>query len=278
MFTYLHLAAVPELAEHLIKSGVAAVSYETIQLADGSLPLLKPMSEVAGRMSVQIGAFYLQKYTGGKGILLSGVPGVEHGRVTILGGGVAGLNAAKIAVGLGADVTIIDRDIARMEYIDHLFHGRVTTVMSSFGTIEEAVTASDLVIGSVLIAGAKAPKLVTREMIKKMEPGSVIIDISVDQGGCIETCRPTTHENPTYEVDGVIHYCVANMPGAVARTSTFALTNVTASYVHALAKKGVSQAAKDDAALLRGINIFEGQVVHQAVAEALNRPWSPLRF
>jgi alanine dehydrogenase len=278
LFTYLHLAAAQELGVELMKKKVTGIAYETIQLADGSLPLLKPMSEVAGRMAVQIGAFYLQKYTGGKGILLSGVPGVERGRVTIIGGGVAGLNAAKIAVGLGADVKVIDRDIKRMEELDNIFEGRLTTIMSNFGNIEEAVTNSDLVIGSVLIAGARAPKLVTREMISKMEKGSVVVDISVDQGGCIETCKPTTHENPTFEVDGVIHYCVANMPGAVARTSTYALTNVTANYITALANKGLERAVHEDKALFKGINTFSGNIVHAAVAEAVSQPYVELRI
>lgn len=276
LYTYLHLAADKELTEGLMKSGSTCVAYETIQSANGALPLLLPMSEVAGRMSTQIGAAYLQKDKGGKGVLLGGVPGVKRGKVTVIGCGVAGTNAIKMAMGLGADVTAIDLNVQRLAEMDDLFDTRITTLFSNTQNIEEAITKSDLVIGAVLVPGAKAPKLVTREMISKMEPGSVVVDIAVDQGGCIETCKPTTHENPTFLVDGVIHYCVANMPGAVARTSTYALTNVTLKYARLIAKVGVEEAAASDPVFKPGINIYKGGLVYEQVAKDLDLPYTPL--
>ncbi|HEX4925533.1 MAG TPA: alanine dehydrogenase, partial [Bdellovibrionales bacterium] len=277
LYTYLHLAAEPELTKVLCERKVKAVAYETIQMPDGSLPLLTPMSEVAGRMATQIGAFYLQKDHGGKGILLGGVPGVHRARVTVIGGGVVGINAAKMAIGLGADVTILDVNSARLEYLDHIFEGRITTLYSNIKNIEESVQQSDLVVGGVLVAGRKAPKLVTREMISSMSPGSVVVDVAVDQGGCIETCRPTSHANPTYEVDGVIHYCVPNMPGVVSRTSTYALTNVTFKYASILAAKGVEDAVANDAALLKGLNVYGGYVCYEPVARDLEMEYRPFR-
>lgn len=276
LYTYLHLAADKELTEGLMKSGATCVAYETIQYPDGSLPLLVPMSEVAGRMSTQIGAAYLQKDKGGKGILLGGVPGVPRGRVTVIGCGIAGTNAVKMAMGLGADVTCIDLSTKRLAEMDDLFDNRITTLYSNAHNIEQAVINSDLVIGAVLVPGAKAPKLVTREMISKMEKGSVVVDIAVDQGGCIETCHPTTHENPTFDVDGVIHYCVANMPGAVARTSTYALTNVTLKYARMIAKNGIEKSIKNDKALELGVNIYKGKLVYEQVAQDLELPFTPL--
>jgi alanine dehydrogenase len=269
LFTYLHLAPDRELTEALLKSKCIGVAYETIQLKDGSLPLLTPMSEVAGRIAPQVGAFYLEKSQGGLGVLLGGVPGVERGKVTILGGGVVGTNAAKIAIGLGAQVYLLDINQKRLAYLDDIFGNALTTVMSNPENIAKAVATSHLVIGSVLIPGARAPWLVTREMISSMMPGSVVVDVAIDQGGCFETSRPTTHENPVYVVDGVIHYCVANIPGAVARTSTFALTNVTLPYALAIANKGLERAAKEDPALAKGVNVYKGEVTYQGVAQAL---------
>ena len=277
MYTYLHLAADTELTKGLMESGSTCVAYETIQLPDHSLPLLVPMSEVAGRMSTQVGASYLQIDHGGKGVLLGGVPGTRRARVTVIGCGIAGTNAIKMAMGMGADVTAIDRSPRRLAELDDLFDNRITTLYSNFQNIEESVLRSDLVIGAVLVAGAKAPKLVTREMISKMEKGSVVVDIAVDQGGCIETCKPTTHENPTFEVDGVIHYCVANMPGAVARTSTYALTNVTLGYARALANLGVEEASRRDPALKLGVNIYKGNLVYEQVATDLDLPFTPFK-
>ncbi|EEL48989.1 MULTISPECIES: alanine dehydrogenase [Bacillus cereus group] len=269
LFTYLHLAPEPELTKALIDNKVASIAYETVQLDNRSLPLLAPMSEVAGRMSAQIGAQFLEKTKGGKGILLAGVPGVKRGKVTIIGGGQAGTNAAKIAVGLGADVTIIDLSAERLRQLDDIFGNQVKTLMSNPYNIAEAVKESDLVIGAVLIPGAKAPKLVTEEMIKSMEPGSVVVDIAIDQGGIFETTdRITTHDNPTYEKHGVVHYAVANMPGAVPRTSTLALTNVTVPYAVQIANKGYKQACLGNSALLKGINTLDGYVTFEAVAEA----------
>ncbi|HEK9101953.1 TPA: alanine dehydrogenase [Bacillus pseudomycoides] len=269
LFTYLHLAPEPELTKALIDNKVASIAYETVQLDNRSLPLLAPMSEVAGRMSAQIGAQFLEKTKGGKGILLAGVPGVKRGKVTIIGGGQAGTNAAKIAVGLGADVTIIDLSAERLRQLDDIFGNQVKTLMSNPYNIAEAVKESDLVIGAVLIPGAKAPKLVTEEMIKSMEPGSVVVDIAIDQGGIFETTdRITTHDNPTYEKHGVVHYAVANMPGAVPRTSTLALTNVTVPYAVQIANKGYKQACLSNTALLKGINTLDGYVTFEAVAEA----------
>ncbi|WP_270363766.1 alanine dehydrogenase [Bacillus paranthracis] len=269
LFTYLHLAPEPELTKALIDNKVVSIAYETVQLDNRSLPLLAPMSEVAGRMSAQIGAQFLEKNKGGKGILLAGVPGVKRGKVTIIGGGQAGTNAAKIAVGLGADVTIIDLSAERLRQLDDIFGNQVKTLMSNPYNIAEAVKESDLVIGAVLIPGAKAPKLVTEEMIQSMEPGSVVVDIAIDQGGIFETTdRFTTHHNPTYEKHGVVHYPVANIPGAVPRTSTLALTNVTVPYAVQIANKGYKDACLGNTALLKGINTLDGYVTFEAVAEA----------
>ncbi|EJQ97932.1 alanine dehydrogenase [Bacillus cereus ISP3191] len=269
LFTYLHLAPEPELTKALIDNKVVSIAYETVQLDNRSLPLLAPMSEVAGRMSAQIGAQFLEKNKGGKGILLAGVPGVKRGKVTIIGGGQAGTNAAKIAVGLGADVTIIDLSAERLRQLDDIFGNQVKTLMSNPYNIAEAVKESDLVIGAVLIPGAKAPKLVTEEMIQSMETGSVVVDIAIDQGGIFETTdRITTHDNPTYEKHGVVHYAVANMPGAVPRTSTLALTNVTVPYAVQIANKGYKDACLGNTALLKGINTLDGYVTFEAVAEA----------
>lgn len=276
LYTYLHLAADRELTEGLMKSGATSIAYETIQNLDGSLPLLLPMSEVAGRMATQVGANCLQKENGGKGVLLGGVPGVKRGKVTVIGCGVAGTNALKMAMGLGADVTAIDLNVKRLAEMDDLFDTRITTLFSNSQNIEDAVITSDLVIGAVLVPGARAPKLVTREMISKMEAGSVVVDIAVDQGGCIETCHPTTHENPTFEVDGVTHYCVANMPGAVARTSTYALTNVTLKYARLIASTDIKEAAQKDQAFKLGINIYKGDLVYEQVAKDLDLPYTPL--
>lgn len=277
LYTYLHLAAEPKLTRVLCERKVKAVAYETIQLPDGSLPLLTPMSEVAGRMATQIGAYYLQKDHGGKGILLGGVTGVERGRVVIIGGGVVGVNAAKMAVGLGADVTILDVNRARLEYLDHIFQGRITTLYSNVQNIEKSVAGCDLLVGGVLITGHKAPTLVTRSMVQSMAPGSVVVDVAVDQGGCIETCRPTSHTNPTYEVDGVIHYCVPNMPGVVARTSTYALTSATIKYASILAELGVEEAIAKDPCLFKGLNVYGGHVTYEPVAKDLGLEYRPYR-
>jgi alanine dehydrogenase len=271
LFTYLHLAAEPEITQELINQRVAAIAYETVQLPNGSLPLLTPMSEVAGRMSTQVGAQYLQNPEGGKGILLGGVPGVRRGKVTIIGGGVAGTNAAKIAVGLGADVTIIDVNPDRLRELDDIFGNQVSTLMSNSYNIALAVKESDLVISSILIPGAKAQKLVTEEMIKSMEPGSVVVDLAIDQGGSIETAdRFTFHSDPVYVKHDVVHYAVANMPGAVPRTSTMALTNVTVPYALQIAGKGFKQAVSENEALLKGVNTYEGHITYKAVADAQN--------
>ncbi|MEH7114619.1 alanine dehydrogenase [Neobacillus niacini] len=275
LFTYLHLAPEPELTKALIDKKVVGIAYETVQLQNKSLPLLTPMSEVAGRMAAQIGAQFLEKVHGGKGILLSGVPGVQRGIVAIIGGGVAGTNAAKMAIGLGAKVTIIDLNPERLRQLDDIFGSEVTTLISNPYNIAEAVKQSDVVIGAVLIPGAKAPRLVTEEMIKSMNPGSVVVDIAIDQGGIFETTdRITTHDNPTYIKHGVVHYAVANMPGAVPRTSTMALTNVTVPYAIQIANKGYSQACLDNEALLKGINTLGGFVTYEAVAEAQGLPFS----
>lgn len=276
LFTYLHLAPVPELTAALMKSGAIAIAYETVELPDGSLPLLTPMSEVAGKVAVQVGAYYLMKAHGGSGILLGGVPGVEKGRVVIIGGGVVGTNAAKVAVGLGAKVVIINRSLERLRYLDDIFGDNVETMASNSYNIEKAVTEADLVIGAVLInSGAKAPHLVTRDMVSKMKKGSVIVDVSVDQGGCVETIKPTSHSNPVYEIDGVIHYGVTNMPGAVPRTSTFALTNATLPYVLKLANLGM-ETLKKDPALAKGVNVFKGKITCKAVADSVGENWTPL--
>jgi alanine dehydrogenase len=269
LFTYLHLAADKAQAEALLASGATAIAYETVTAADGSLPLLTPMSEVAGRMSVQVGASCLQKANGGFGVLLGGVPGVQPAKVVILGGGVSGTHAAEMAVGLRADVTVVDRSVKRLRELSTMFSSQLKTVYSTAHAIEALVRDADLVIGAVLIAGAAAPKLVTRAMVKTMKPGAVLVDIAIDQGGCFETSRPTTHAEPTYVLDGVIHYCVTNMPGAVPRTSTFALTNATLPYVKALADQGWRQALANDGGLARGLNVHAGQLTHEAVARAL---------
>ncbi|KRF12009.1 alanine dehydrogenase [Paenibacillus sp. Soil787] len=269
LYTYLHLAPEAELTHALARNKVTAIAYETIQLDNGSLPLLTPMSEVAGRMSVQIGAHFLEKAHGGKGILLGGVPGVEPGKVAVIGGGIVGANAAKMAIGLGADVSIVDLNPDRLRQLDDQFQGRVKTIMSNPYNIAEVVRRADLVIGAVLIPGARAPRLVTEDMVKMMSPGSVIVDVAIDQGGSIETIdRITTHDQPTYVKHGVIHYAVANMPGAVARTSTLALTNVTTPYGLQIASKGYARAALDNKAIAKGINVVAGHVSFQAVAEA----------
>jgi alanine dehydrogenase len=278
LYTYLHLSADRELTVGLMNSKSTCVAYETIQEPNGSLPLLVPMSEVAGRMATQIGASYLQLDHGGKGLLLGGVPGVKRAKVTVIGCGIAGTNAIKMAMGMGADVTAIDLSTKRLAEMDDLFENRITTLFSNTQNIEESVIKSDLVIGAVLVPGAKAPKLVTREMISKMEKGSVVVDIAVDQGGCIETCKPTTHENPTFVVDGVIHYCVANMPGAVARTSTFALTNVTLKYARLIAREGIDKAIMKDMPLQKGVNIYKGDLVYEQVAKDLDLTFTPLEL
>lgn len=270
LYTYLHLAAVPALAQALVEKGVSAIAYETIELADGSLPLLKPMSEVAGRVSVQVGAKCLERHNGGKGLLLGGVPGVHRGRVVIIGGGVVGLNAGKMAVGLGAEVTILDVNQNRLAYLDDIFGSRITTLMSNPENIAKSVALADLVIGAVLLPGAKAPCLVTRQMVRTMSPGSAIVDVAIDQGGSIETIRPTTHDEPIYEDEGVIHYGVTNIPGSVPQTSTYALTNVTLAYALEIANKGFHQALRNNPALRKGLNAHEGKITYQAVAEALN--------
>jgi alanine dehydrogenase len=276
LYTYLHLAADRELTVGLMNSGATCVAYETIQEDDGSLPLLIPMSEVAGRMATQVGASYLQSDKGGKGILLGGVPGVKRARVTVIGCGIAGTNAIKMAMGLGADVTAIDLSTRRLAELDDLFENRITTLFSSSQNIEETVLKSDLVIGAVLVPGAKAPKLVTKSMISRMEKGSVVVDIAVDQGGCIETCKPTTHQNPTFVVDGVVHYCVANMPGAVPKTSTFALTNVTLKYARLIASEGIDRAVMKDRRLRKGVNIYNGALVYEQIAQDLDLKYTPL--
>lgn len=269
LFTYLHLAAAPELGAELLKAGVTGIAYETIVDAHGHLPLLKPMSEIAGRMATQVGAHCLEKQQGGMGLLLGGVPGTKPGHVVVLGGGTVGTNAARIALGMGARVTLLDRSLERLAYLDDVFQGRVTTLHSNPETIEHSVKQADLLVGAVLIAGARAPKLVTEALVREMKPGSVVVDVSVDQGGCIETCHPTTHKDPTYLVGEVVHYCVANMPGAVARTSTYALTNATTEYTLRLANLGLDAAAAADPGLRLGINTKNGACTHPAVAEAL---------
>jgi alanine dehydrogenase len=266
LFTYLHLAADRAQAEGLMKSGAVAIAYETVTASDGSLPLLVPMSEVAGRMSVQVGALYLQKAQGGRGVLLGGVP---PAKVVVIGGGVAGTNAVEMAHGLRADVTVIDRSLPRLRALDVQFHGAVQTIFSTAASIERAVSDADLVIGAVLVPGAAAPKLVTEAMIKRMQPGSVVVDIAIDQGGCFATSRPTTHADPVYVLHGVTHYCVTNMPGAVARTSALALNNATLPYVRALADQGWQQALAADPGLKAGLNVVDGRVVHAAVARDL---------
>lgn len=275
LFTYLHLAPAFELTKALLDKKIIGIAYETIQLADGSLPLLVPMSEVAGRMSVQIGAQFLERHEGGKGILLGGVPGVEPAKVVIIGGGIVGTNAAKMAVGMGAEVTILDKSAKRLAYLDDIFGGRVKTIMSNQYNIAKEVKNADLVIGAVLVAGAKAPKLVTEGMIQTMSEGSVVVDVAIDQGGSIETIdKITTHDAPVYKKHGVLHYAVANMPGAVARTSTFALTNVTIDYALEIADKGYKKALTDNIALRKGLNVIDGKLTFEAVAKAHNLPYT----
>lgn len=273
IYTYLHLAAVPELARELVKKKAPSIAYETIELANGSLPLLTPMSEVAGRMAVQVGAECLQKHNGGKGLLLGGVPGVRRGRVCILGGGVVGINSAKMAIGLGAQVTILDVNAARLAYLDDIFGNNISTLMSNPENIATAVAEADLVVGAVLITGAKAPRLLTRDMLKTMEPDSVIVDVAIDQGGCVETIKATTHDNPVYKEDGILHYGVTNIPGDVPKTSTYALTNVTIKYALEIANKGLDRALSESEPLRKGVNTFKGKIMHRAVAEALNLPF-----
>jgi alanine dehydrogenase len=275
LFTYLHLAADAEQAKALAKSGVTAIAYETVAMPDRSLPLLTPMSEVAGRMSIQVGATALQKANGGFGVLLGGVPGVAPARVVILGGGVAGTNATQLAVGLGAQVTVVDRSLRRLRELDAQFGSQIETAYSTIESVERLVIQADLVIGAVLVTGAAAPKLVTRDMLRRMEKGAVLVDISIDQGGCFESSRPTTHADPTYVVDGVVHYCVTNMPGAVPRTSTFALTNATLPYVRALADLGWRKALGRDPGFAAGLNVHEGSITHEAVARDLGMEYRP---
>jgi alanine dehydrogenase len=277
LYTYLHLAADERLTKALMERKIVGIAYETIQPADGSLPLLAPMSAVAGRMATQIGASYLQHDHGGKGMLMGGVTGVERASVVVLGGGVVGVNSAKMAVGLGAKVTIMDVNVHRLDYLSDIFGNEITTLYSNSEQIERAVSKADLVIGAVLVPGAKAPKLVTREMVSHMQPGGVIVDVAVDQGGSVETCRPTSHEHPTYTVDGVIHYAVPNMPGAVPRTSTYALTNVTLKYALMLANLGWKEAVARDEALRKGVNILGGKVAYKQVADDLGLPFEPVR-
>jgi alanine dehydrogenase len=276
LFTYLHLAPVPELTAALLKKKVTGVAYETItDERKRTLPLLTPMSEVAGRMSVHVGAYYLHKPNGGRGVLLGGVPGVLPSDVVIIGGGVVGTNSAKMAAGLGARVTILDTNLERLRQLDDIFRGTVQTLASNPAHIAEAARHADLLVGGVLIPGAAAPKLVTRQMVREMKKGSVIVDVAIDQGGCVETAHPTTHSNPVYEVDGVIHYCVANMPGAVPRTSTIALTNATLPYMRRLARLGFAKAVEDQG-LAEGVNVYKGQITYKAVAESQSRPYTPL--
>lgn len=269
LYTYLHLAAEPELTKALCDRKVKAVAYETIEDANGALPLLTPMSEVAGRMATQVGSHYLQRDKGGKGILLGGVTGVRRGNVVIIGGGVVGINAAKMAVGLGANVTMLDVNHSRLSYLDDIFQGRISTLYSNSQNIERVVEQADLVVGAVLITGAKAPTLVTKEMVANMSNGSVVVDVAVDQGGCIETCKPTSHKTPTFDFEGVVHYCVPNMPGVVARTSTYALNNATFKYASMIAEHGLEPVISKNPALYKGVNVYGGHCVYEPVARDL---------
>ena len=278
LYTYLHLAPLPELTQVLLDAQVTGVAYETVQLDNGALPLLAPMSQVAGRMAIQVGAHFLEKEAGGRGVLLAGVPGVAPGHVTILGSGTVAINAAQMAMGLGARVTMLGRNLRRLAELDDLFRGRLVTLASNRQAIEEELTKADLVVGAVLVPGAQAPKLISREMLGLMRPGAVIVDVAIDQGGCAETSRPTYHSDPVYTVDGIIHYCVANMPGAVPRTSTFALTNATLPYAMAMANKGFDRAVQEDRALLRGVNIHQGKLVSREVAQSQSREWCGMCF
>ena len=275
LYTYLHLAPDPDQTKALVQSGCTAIAYETVTDRAGGLPLLAPMSEVAGRMSIQAGAHALEKAQGGSGVLLGGVPGVKPAEVLVIGGGVVGINAARMAMGMNARVTILDRSLNRLKYLDELYGDRLTTIYSTHDAIEERLPDTDLVIGAVLIPGAAAPKLVARSQLGLMRPGSVLVDVAIDQGGCFETSKATTHQNPTYEVDGVIHYCVANMPGGVARTSTFALTNATLPFAVHLANKGARQAMLDDPHLLNGLNVHAGHITYEAVAQDLGYAYVP---
>ncbi len=276
LYTYLHLAPLPELTKKLMETRVRAIAYETVENPDRTLPLLRPMSEVAGRMATQVGATCLEKERGGKGILLGGVPGTRRGSVAILGGGIVGSHAARIAVGLGAQVTVLEVDHDRMAYLEDIFQGQIETLYSNPKNIEETVIRADLVIGAVLVTGKKAPRLVTEDLVKEMRRGSVVVDVAVDQGGCIETCRPTTHDHPTYILHDVVHYCVPNMPGAVAQTSTFALTNVTARYAELIATEGVEKALREHPPLARGVNCWDGYCTYEGVAEGVGVPYTPL--
>lgn len=276
LFTYLHLASSAELTKALLEAGITAIAYETIQAKDGTLPMLKPMSEIAGRMSVQVGARYLEVTQGGRGLLLGGVPGVEPAKVVILGAGTVGSSATRIAVGMGAHVTVINVDIEQLRRLDDLYRGRIVTRASTPAAIEENVVTADLLIGAVLVPGARAPKLVSRALVGKMKPGSVIVDVAVDQGGCVETSRPTTHSDPIYLVEDVLHYCVANMPGIVPRTSTQALTNATLPYLLTLASLGVDAGVRADAGLAKGVNLSQGKVTCRGVAEAHGLRFDPL--
>jgi alanine dehydrogenase len=276
LFTYLHLAAEERLTHELLERGTTGIAYETVELPNGHLPLLAPMSEVAGRMSIQIGAHYLERMTGGRGKLLGGVPGVRPADVVIIGGGIVGSNAAQVALGMGAQVFIIDLDLDRLRYLEDVLEGRLVTLSSNPLSIAQAVRRADLLIGAVLIKGAKAPRLVTREMVGSMTPGSVIVDVAVDQGGCVETTCATTHSDPTFTVDGVIHYCVANMPGAVPRTSTYALSNATLPYIAKLANLGAKAAIQADPALAHGVNVYDGAITYAGVAEAFDMAYTSL--
>ncbi len=276
LFTYLHLAPVPDLTDKLLSKKVIGIAYETIRDKQGTLPLLTPMSEVAGRLSVQVGATYLQKEHGGRGLLLGGVPGVPPANVCIIGGGIVGTNAAKIALGMGAKVTIIDLNLNRLRELDDIFGGRLHTLASNSYNIARAASEADLLIGGVLIPGAAAPKIVTKAMVSRMKRGAVIVDVAIDQGGCIETARPTTHSDPSYVVDGVVHYCVTNMPAAVPNTSTLALTNATFPYVMKLANLGAAAAIKADTGIAEGVNTYNGTITYAAVAQNQNKPWKPV--
>ncbi|MBI3989026.1 MAG: alanine dehydrogenase [candidate division NC10 bacterium] len=275
LFTYLHLAPAPDLTKTLLAKKVIGIAYETVETLDGRKPLLEPMSEIAGKMSIHVGAYYLSKPLGGRGVLIGGVPGVPPATVVILGGGTVGYNAAKVAAGMGAWIYLLEVDPARMRRLDELLPENVTTLMSSTMSLEECLKRADVLIGAVLISGARTPRLVTRQMLSLMKPGAVIVDVSVDQGGCVETTRPTTHADPVYQVDGILHYCVANMPGAFSRTATFALTNVTLPYALELADKGWRRAIKGNGGLSRGLNVALGQITHPAVAKAHDLPYVP---
>jgi alanine dehydrogenase len=275
LFTYLHLAPALELTKALLQAKIVGIAYETVQMENGSLPLLTPMSEIAGKLSVQVGAHYLEKENGGSGVLLGGVPGVHPAKVVVVGGGTVGGNAASIALGMGAAVTILDVNLERLRYLDNILHGRLSLLASNSENIEAAVIEADLVIGSLLIPGARAKKVINRMMISRMRKGSVVVDVAIDQGGCVETSHPTTFENPIFVIDGVIQYCVANMPGCVSRTSTFALTNATFPYILRLANMGINEAMNQDVSLKRGLNLFQGRLTNNKVAEALGLDYSP---